>query len=314
MDKNSLSFLEKNTHHLSELRQTTAQDLLRLGLECLNEALVDSSLDPELLADACENFLDSIRHNRSNPEPYIAMGYLLWLAAEYEDAMLYLSEAIILDPQNADARKLVQLNKQALEQSKQVQPLIVEVQPDAMDLLYDQLDAAITQQVKELSSRKPDWFKVTDDRFELKRMEQQFHSLTRQHTQLMADLAIVAEEIDCQELETKMNPLNLFLRRATKLLTMSKQRVELKEKLNAHIGWLELELKRSKEQLSEQFSREHFDALLDDCDYIADQLDELDETEGDVSALISSYEMMISQIERIQNLLDTNNMQEETIA
>lgn len=304
VDPLALAALEKKSNHLAERRHATAQELLCLGVECLHEALAAQLQDRELLAEACENFMDAIRHNRTDPDPYIGLGYLLWLAQEYEDALLYLSEAIILDPQNADARKLVRLTQQAMQRPAQQLSMAPIQAEDEYERMYDALEAKITEEVKRLSSRKPDWFAISDDRFKVQRMEREFQALIRTHSQLSADLAIVAQEFDCEDLQQKMHPLNTFLRKAKEVLLHSWQQIELQEVLDGHNGWLERELRRSQGQLAANFSRERFDYLLDDCDQLADRLDELEQSGGDVSALVAAYELMIAKVAQIQALLD----------
>jgi hypothetical protein len=101
-----------------------------------------------------------------------------------------------------------------------------------------------------------------------------------------------------------MHPLNTFLRKAKEVLLHSWQQIELQEVLDGHNGWLERELRRSQGQLAANFSRERFDYLLDDCDQLADRLDELEQSGGDVSALVAAYELMIAKVAQIQALLD----------
>ncbi|HEY9841884.1 MAG TPA: hypothetical protein V6D23_15585, partial [Candidatus Obscuribacterales bacterium] len=112
--------------------------MIRLGVECLQEAAAQNYQDREVLAEACEHLLEAIRHNRSDPDAYVGMGYLLWIAGEHSESLLYLSEAVLLDAQNPDARMLVQLNQQALA-ARPAQTTLVLPAEDDYDQRYDAL-------------------------------------------------------------------------------------------------------------------------------------------------------------------------------
>lgn len=91
---------------LAEQRKELAFNLLRLGTASLRAAQSHPAEAPQALKEACEYLLESIRYNRSNPDAFAAMGYLLWLIGENRDAAAFLEEALLLDPEHRDSLKI----------------------------------------------------------------------------------------------------------------------------------------------------------------------------------------------------------------
>lgn len=313
MNFQAFSSLDQQSFHLSKQRQATARECLQVGIECLHAAIADELQDRELLAEACENLLEAIRYNRTEPDAYVGMGYLLWMAGEHQESLLYLNEAVILTPGNPDALQLIQLNQQALVRPAQPAqaPLIpLEADEDDYDQLYDALETRIREEVRQLSSRKPNWFSISTDRFLVERMERDYQALVHTKQQLYRDLAVVDQEIDCGELQKLMKPLEVFLQRATDVLHNSWKKIDLHDMLNSHNDWLDRELRAT--HLSPNFSRKRFDYLQDDCDQLADTLDVLEQSGEDISELVTAYERMIAKVAQMQDLLDELDLEGET--
>lgn len=309
MDLQLLSNLETKTFSLAQQRHDEAAELTRDGMLCLLEARDEGFTDPELLAEACEYLLDAIRHNRNDPDPYIGMGYLLWLIGESAEAAPYLLEALHLDPGNSDATQLLELTRQPLATAPQPQappPIAVEPELD-YDRLYDELEAYITREVQQLSALPPKAFAITDQRERIERMERRFETLSQTQAEIQASLAAVEEEIDCSELRQKLRPFDVLLKRCGASLSRSWELIQLQEVIAGHSRWLQRELGRFEArngELPEDFSQERFEALLGDCDALADQLDALEQEGLEAGELITAYERLAQQVTILQELLD----------
>ncbi|MEZ0373489.1 MAG: hypothetical protein ACAI44_30650 [Candidatus Sericytochromatia bacterium] len=314
MDLQALASLEKKNSGSASQRHATARDLIRLGVECLHEAAADDYQDSTLLAEACEHLLEAIRHNRSDPDAYVGMGYLLWIAGEHTEALLYLSEAVLLDPQNTDARTLVEFNQQALRAPRSAERLAGLVAPsrlavpaeDEFDRRYDALEDRIKEELRQLAARKPDAFAVTNDRFRVERMERHFGAMIQTHAELEAELTIVGQEIDCEGLQRKLKPLEIALKRVCDVLNRCWMLIELQDSLAFHNAWLKRQLGLGA-GLPADFSHERFHRLLNDCDHLADLLDGLEHGGEDVTHLIGAYERLVAHVGDLQDRVDAHD-------
>ncbi|HEY9840103.1 MAG TPA: hypothetical protein V6D23_06615, partial [Candidatus Obscuribacterales bacterium] len=162
----------------------------------------------------------------------------------------------------------------------------------------------ISEEVKQLSTQKPDFFAVTNERFRVERMERLFNTLTRTQAEIAAEMTLIAEEIDCAELLAMLRPFETLLRRATDVLNRCWMLIELGESLASHNAWLERQLGLAGPGLPPDFSRERFERLLNDCDHLADLLDGLERSGENVDALIGAYERMVAQVGQLQDRLD----------
>ena len=109
-----LAKLQNKAAQLSQERHQNASDFIADGISCLLDAEDDGYQDRELLAEACECFMEALRLNHNAPEPCIGMAYLLLLLGEYHQAFDYITEALSLDPENADAHVLSKEIQKAL--------------------------------------------------------------------------------------------------------------------------------------------------------------------------------------------------------
>lgn len=312
MDLSTLAKLQKKTASVARQRHDVSADLISRGFSALLTAQQEDFANRERLVEACELLLEAIRYQRSNPDPYVGVGYMYWLVGEYQESIAYLQEALIFDPQNEDARTLLDQMSQNRPQarpadssSSQNIPELDDTDPD-YDELYDQTETQINRLVQEVSSFSPKDFGVRTERFAIEKMERKYAGLIQKQDQLLADLQFVEKEIDCDELRARLRPFNLFLERCRQILAKSWQQVELQQILNDHNIWIRKELIRigRGDQLPDDFSQKRFEHLLEDCDALADQLDALEQEGHDVSGLVQSYEQLAAQVNNMQDLLD----------
>ncbi|MGV3524279.1 MAG: tetratricopeptide repeat protein [Candidatus Sericytochromatia bacterium] len=304
MDLQVLATLQKKTSGLSQQRHELSHDLTRQAVAELLAAQAEDYARPERLVAACNAFMDAIRHHRQALEPWIGMGYLLWLTGDPAEARLYLSEALLLDPENKDALTLMALAQTA---PSEPEPLSDDTQSDAYDQLYDALEARIHQGVQRLSSLRPDTFVLSRERFQIQKMERHYARLMADYQEMQDQMAVIEQEIDCSPLAQMLRPFDILLRRCQEVLTASWQLCDLHDMLAQHNHWLDQEwqrLSRLREGETPEFSQERLDYLLNDCDALADQIDQLEQKEQDVSLLVPAYEALAAKIGQLQDLLD----------
>lgn len=302
---------------MAQQRHDVAADLINRGFAALITAQQEDFANRERLIEASELLIEAIRQQRSNPDPYIGVGYMLWLVGEYQESISYLQEALSFDPENADAHHLLAQMSQsrpAPQPAAAPQPVYKQAvhesdegeEPDYDDL-YDQAESLITQSVQQVSGIGPQAFSVSDERFVIEKMERKYKSLAQIQKDIIKRIEFVEAEIDCDELRSRLRPFDVFLERCRQTLAKSWQQVELGQVINDHILWLKVELDRFGTAHHNQMSdlnQERFECLLGDCDTLADQLDQLEQEGQNVTSLIQAYEQLAGYVGDMQDLLD----------
>lgn len=304
-----LSKLQNKAAQLTQDRLQNASDYLADGISCLLDAEDEGYQDRELLVEACENFMEAMRLNHNAPEPCIGMAYLLLLLGEYHQAFGYVTEALSLDPQNEDAHTLSkEIQKALAAQNQSLEEPFEETddEPD-FDLLYEQLQAQIKNEVHHASTLPPKWLDISDQRFQIEKTERLYIELRQGQEAILEQCKVLETEIDCSALRQMMRPLDIILNRCKASLTQSWQLVQLEEMMQEHNQWLNKTLKQlglKPDQMPADFSQQRFEYLLEDCDALADQLDELEQRQIEISALVVQYEILANRISELQDLLD----------
>ncbi|MGE3724870.1 MAG: hypothetical protein AB7I41_04920 [Candidatus Sericytochromatia bacterium] len=309
MDLQTLQTYQQKSEHSSRARHETAADLLRCGWECLADAQAEGFADRALLAEACEYLMEALRLNHRECGAFIGMGYLLWLLGDNAVALTYLQVALELEPENQDAQTLLLLvdpPQIAAAPSPDLPPVRVSDLPN-YDQLYDELQALIIREIQLVSALPPQTFLVSNQKFKIEQMERKYRQWVETQANLQHKMGLVEVEIDCSELQKMLRPLYILLQRAQTQLNLSWQWVHLEETLMAQTQWLDAQIVSFEVQngaLPLSFSLERFDVLLEDCDSLADLLDEYELKQLDVSSLIAKYEAMTDKISQIQDYLD----------
>ena len=306
MDLNTLQIYHQKTEQNSQERLETASDLLRCGLECLADAQAEGFADRSLLAEACAYLMEALRLNHRETEAYIGMGYLLWLLGDHTGAMPYLQAALELEPENPDTKTLMQLVRKS-ERPVSVPVFLPDLAQPNFDALYDQVELQILAAIQQVSTLPPQTFEVSNLRVKMTQMERKYRELVTLQSELQAQIQAVEMEIDCSELQKMLRPLAILLARAQDFLNQSWALVQLEETIAEHSQWLTLQISvfdSLNGEISDSFSQARFDAVLEDCDALADLLDEYDGLGIDVASLIDHYEKMTDKVTYIQDCLD----------
>lgn len=158
MDFSALDLAHKQAGHRSLQKQAGTEELIYKGLRCLVKG-EKKPRDKALLQEAGDCFMAAIPHAYDNPVPFVGMAYLLWLYNDTQKALYFVREALSIEPNNADAQRLlreiagkrVALKPPAPEQAGQAVKLEQLKQPMASG----QSSAALRQQQQERFKPQP---------------------------------------------------------------------------------------------------------------------------------------------------------------
>jgi tetratricopeptide (TPR) repeat protein len=131
---------------LAQQRKELARDLLHLGTAAILKAQSIPEEAIPALTEACGYLMESIRYNRSDPDAFTGMGYLLWLVGENRDAESFLEEALLLSPEHSDAQKIKALLPPPFI------PIETILSPESNDAEQEE-----TEENEQYLSATPDW-------------------------------------------------------------------------------------------------------------------------------------------------------------
>ncbi len=309
MDFSAIASIQQTRQQLESRRQNQAETLMKSAFEAMRKAF-----DPQagrqkrqLLQAALEAFGNALQQQRSNPEIYIGLAYLLISLQEFAQAFNYLQEAQRLAPGHPDIEQMLAYLKQRSERMLAM-PLTrtgaaVPSEPiqseDEYDELYDkvesQLQTALAGIQREVLPTKP-----TLALSQSPALAQLFQDYQQLSQSLQRDLRILHSEFDTAPLEQQVARLNVFLKRCQGLLAGAE---ELKQLYQALMGF-RAEVKGQIQTFSPAAALPPVDDLLDRCDAFADQLDEYERKGYALKELLECYEAVVEDLENLQNLID----------
>ncbi|MEZ0374116.1 MAG: hypothetical protein ACAI44_33805 [Candidatus Sericytochromatia bacterium] len=101
--------LQANTDVHSRLlcqRQQEARNAYILGVHCLEFERKRGFQDKKILKQCCQLFAESIRQDRHSASPVIKLAYLMTMMQAWDQALLYVHQALLLHPGDFEALAL----------------------------------------------------------------------------------------------------------------------------------------------------------------------------------------------------------------
>lgn len=310
MDLQILKDIQKKTSLLAQQRHGNANAFSRVGLNILAQAQAEGFQNRERLSKACEHLMNAIQHNRNQPDPYIGIAYIFLLFGEYQEAGAYLKEALLIAPEHVDAQNLLEQLSQHPTPSPQESELPsgfrLETAED-YDRLYDHVELQIQEKTHQLLLLPPDRIQLSSDLEAFTYMDMQYMALLEQYSWFIHDIVVIEEEIDGAELRSLLRPWEVILERYKLVLNQSSELVDIAELIQTEISWVYLVLRQlnaNRFSVTAAFSEVRFEQLLENCDFIADQLDAFETKGQDIQPLLAKYEHMLKVIAELQDQLD----------
>src|SRR3990167_1953495 len=117
MDFSAIASIQQTRQQLESRRQNQAEALMQSAFESMRKAFDPHSgrQKRQLLQAALEAFGNALQQQRSNPEIYIGLAYLLISMQEFAQAHNYLSEGQRLAPGHPDIEQMLAYLKQRSE-------------------------------------------------------------------------------------------------------------------------------------------------------------------------------------------------------
>ncbi|MGE3726790.1 MAG: hypothetical protein AB7I41_14615 [Candidatus Sericytochromatia bacterium] len=300
---------------LSKKRQQEADRHYKMGFQILDTAYKQRFQNLALLEQACNEFIQAMRHNRSDVRPYLALSYLFSLVNNYPNAWKYAKAAKDLEPQNEvvlNWLKTLSEQENKFEIKKQRPPELghsgeqgLDATPQNIQQMYAKLQTFLVAQVKhvmELKAPEPSL-----DNAALHEMNMALHIFQQNAEQIEKQFSWLEKHRNIDDLRKLYTPFEANLRRYREAIGVAMSLSELLERiqeLSSEVERCHGQIERLQDPQEIPPVSETLEAILDQCDYLADNIDYLDTQGYDLSLLEKSYAALTQQVSGCQDLLD----------
>ncbi|HEY9842272.1 MAG: hypothetical protein ACAI44_37950 [Candidatus Sericytochromatia bacterium] len=303
MDLSALQQHSRSEH--LHARHEKADKLYRLGSEYLRRALEENSKDPDrsLLRNAARCFSASIESNRRDPRPYLQQAYLFLLTGNSRKAVRYLQEAQRLEPENPRARQLMEhAQKQAARGTKKATAASRAPLPPNPALLaqkrqafIQELEQLLERAYRELQSLPPTWAKPVLDGY--RKLQAEYNGI---YNRMCKRLDQLEQHLDTQDLDRELQKLEVTMNRLDDICELSGQMVDLFQRIDHLRKLLERQVNACRHDPAAKAGvQPMLDRYQPVCDDLADELDMLEGSGFDISALMPGYEALIITFQQL---------------
>lgn len=297
MQLKALAGLQAQREALDSRRHGQADSFYQDGLKAFAQASNSEFRDRAALQQALEAWVQAVRHQRGNPEPCIALGYLFMILGDSRTAVMYLKTAERLAPDHPDPpAMLAHLAQPVRPAASAAAPAHAThpapAFPDGPD--EDDVLDGIRDWIVRLATWPPPQPAVGAGK-----------ALGRCRSELSEGLKLLTHQLNALDAEMDVAPLRAKLEPLERRCSEYGTALDLTmafEKISAELQALEGTVRQAVAMDMELTSLEK---LLDRCDWIADRLDEYSNQGHDVSALENLYGRVCEQIEALQDRLDS---------
>jgi tetratricopeptide (TPR) repeat protein len=320
LDLKQLNNIDLIRNQQTVKRTKNAESLIELGLSQLT--LLFKNCHPlerkKILLETFDFFTQSLSAQRSHPNSYIGIAFILILIGKPVKALSYIKEAQRLAPNHPDIQILLEMIQRIPKQGvaspttqQRLQPSFSpredQLEEIDFDNLYDQLEAMIITEVRLMLQDAGSQPKPSCEEKELKGLERRLSALRQKYQTICEQLKILEIEFDTCELEGQLKPFKVSLDRIKQVVIVSQDLIQLKKKIQEQ-NQLTLvlidEVKSNLEIEDVPVVQENIEILLDQCDLYADKLDESEEKKYPVQALILHYQDLVGHVETLQEEFD----------
>lgn len=318
MDLSLLQSLREQSSQLASQRHEKSDSAYQQALTALAKAQSSAFKDKAALKEASQQFLKAIQMARGKAEPYVGMAYLLLLLGQQQQAVRYLTQARDIDPTHQDTQKLLSYLQNpaafsAPETTSQRSQRLPQPQTDGLRAesavsspTSESRQNNIRTRLTELSyqaSQLP--LELTLDRKQLKQMELQLQDWEDRLEDLQDDIA----ELELLEnVNSLQRSVQVLERRIEKLQQLYRDSVHLSQ-VRAGILDVQFEVRailknETLETLAPEALEDRLENFLDECDRLADLIDEAEGRGLNTQALASAYEALAADVESFQDAVD----------
>lgn len=287
-------------------RHEKADKLYKLGCEYLNRARELTPHDPDrtLLRNAARCFSAAIENNRRDPRAYLQQAYLFLLTGNSRKAIKYIQEAQRLQPDHPRIQVLLQHAQKQAGKPVKAQARVTEAPNPAVlsqrrQKFIQELGEILERSYRELQGLPPTWAKPVLDGY--RKLQDEY---TGYYNRFCKRLDQLEPYMPIQDLDRELQKLEVNLNRLDDICELSGQMVDLFQRIDHLSKVIERQLTQSMQNPAK---RQEAQTILDRyqpvCDQLADELDMLEGSGFDISALMPGYEALVLNFQQLDQLL-----------
>jgi len=281
---------------LTRYRHEESQNHLARGIECMLLAEESNYQDKELLTEACDAFLESIKFNRQHTEAYVGMAYLLWLHGDTPRALTYLEQGLRTNPSHADVHTLI---KQITGRSSKASQSL----PAAPAPQHARLAEHIQALLQQLQAEKIAAVAASVNSHAIERLQERLQHWENEYDEVLVQIDGLEGFHERVMLTCELGPVQDRILAYHAALKQSGRLLDLDDKI--------LENTRLTRQYLDELEagdvgmfQAYLEILLDNCDTLADELDALEKDGLNIRTLDSHYQQLIEGVETFQQALE----------
>ncbi len=279
-------------------RRDGTDTLCRQAYALLAESESQGFEDKDLLKEAMRLFIQAIRQQRQNPEPYLGLIYLFFLIGEETQAQQYLAIVLKLDPQHQEAQTLLRF-MQVKPETEQVLQLSWEGEQLSPEQIYDKLELSLYYVLQDIRRQDLALAKLNHSAEVLRYLQQ----LAAWLKQFESGLQQLDMSYDTSSLIRRLQPVENRVSQLKSLLAASESLQKLSHSLNTLLAESrQLYQAVEAQQLTEIEAK--LERLLDASDKNAQALSDLVGTGVDLAEVQRSYTALKAIIEQIYETID----------
>lgn len=291
-----LQALQHQSSALRQKRQGESELYFEQGMLALTQAHQAGFQDPVPAQQALKAFVEAIRQQRSDPRPYLMLAYIFAVFEDFRSAASYLRAAHELAPNDPDVANFRQ-RIQALQLKRSL------ISED--DRTYQALEQQLRSRIQALS-KQPLAAPSADQAVVAEQLRQvmAFDSLLQELTEQVQALR---QDLDTGELEKLLMRLNQVWQPHARVCQDSQLLCRLKNQMletQAGIPVLWRRIQSTPAAADLQLLESDLEALLDQCDRYADQLDALEQRQISIQSVEAVYAQLLAHTEAVQDSLD----------
>lgn len=309
LDFSAINQAQQGLQKKDEARHQKSKQLYEQGRQWVREALLQP-INKTKFKQAVDCFSNGIQSNYKNPDNYWGLGFLFLALNQPLKSLPYLKSGLELAPQSRLGKALLQQAQTGLVSvgpKKHLEMKPAESEPYFIDFdqLHDETANSILALLKKLLSTPQAVFSLEHHFFAV--LKTQYEADLIQQQALAHDVEILDAEIDVSNLQIHIATIQRKLKHMHYFIACQSDFLDLHAQIQTALSLVEQQIELisgiyTPTAIASWDNSLH--QMLDECDRIADRLDDLSEKKVDISLLEQSYTHYVARLATLQDLFE----------